>query len=511
MKYAYCFLLILLLPFVALADIKLPALIGDNMVLQQRTSIALWGWADPGEKITVLNSWNNKSVKTLAGPNGEWQLKVTTPQAGGPYVLTISGKNKIELKNVLIGEVWLCSGQSNMEFPLGKRERWRTGVINYEKEIAGANFPNIRMFTVKQTVAQSEQKDVNGKWEVCAPQTAGDFSAVAYYFGKEIAKETGYPVGLIHSSWGGTPAESWVKKSVLESDPDFKPILERYNTAVETYPQDKKAYETAYARWEKEAEAAKQSGQAAAAAPQKPIEPAANSKSPTKLFNGMIAPLIPYTLRGVIWYQGESNSSRAYQYRKLFPALINSWRNDWKQNLPFYFVQIAPHHQQHPEIREAQFLTLKSVPKTGMAVATDAADSLDIHPRNKEIPGKRLALWALAKTYNKKQPDYSGPLYKSMKVEGNKIRIEFEHAKSLVSKESVLREFTIAGEDRKFVPARAVIEGNTVLVSSPSVDKPLAVRFAWRNYSRPNLYNEADLPASPFRTDVWPAETAGNN
>jgi sialate O-acetylesterase len=499
-KLDYWLILLLSLPFIAVADVKLPALITDGMVLQQQSSVSIWGWANQGEKVTVSGSWDHQQKVVIANAKGEWLLNVKTPVAGGPFTLTIIGNNKIDVKNVGIGEVWLCSGQSNMEFPLQKITTWKTGVLNYESEIAKANYPKISMFTVTKAVAQEPQKDVEGIWEVCTPTTAGNFSAVAYYFGVELTKALNCPIGLIHSSWGGTPAESWTKKEVLEKDPALSSILTNYEKEVQNYNASSEAYKVALAKW-KENNAATPSS--AGAAPKKPAEPTQNSKSPAKLYNGMIAPLIPYTIKGVIWYQGESNSDRAYQYRKLFPALINSWRKDWNSDFPFYFVQIAMHYKQLPELREAQLLTMQSTPKTGMAVITDVGDSLDIHPRNKEVPGKRLALWALAKTYHKTALSYSGPIYESMKIDGNHIVLKFKNAEGLMAKGESLTEFEIAAADQKFIAAKATIKGNEVWVSNADLKNPKVVRFAWKNFCRPNLYNAAGLPASPFRTDNW--------
>lgn len=492
-KNSILFITIALLQLTMLAGaaVRLPALVSENMVLQQQSKAAIWGWAEAGETVEVKGSWNNQPVKTKADAKGNWKLLLTTGKAGGPYQLVIKGNNTITLNNILLGEVWLCSGQSNMEFPLGKQAGWRTGVRDYEKEVPLANEPLMRLFTVKQQVADEPQTDVTGNWNTCTPEAAAKFSAVAYYFAKKIIRETGLPVGLIHSSWGGTPAESWTKKEVLESDADLQKILQQYESSVQNYPSVLKGYESTVANKEMPA-------------PRKPVDPARDPKSPTMLYNAMIHPLIPFTLKGVIWYQGESNSGRAHQYRKLFPALISSWRKEWGADLPFYFVQIAPHYQQSPGIREAQLFTYKSVSNTGMVVTTDAGDSLDIHPRNKTIVGERLAAWALAKQYGRKETVYSGPLYKSMQVQEEKIIINFEHTGTgLVAKDGPLKEFMIAGADRQFVPAQAVIEGNTVTVTSSLVHEPVAVRFAWKRFPRPNLFNGAGFPASPFRTDDW--------
>lgn len=505
------FVLLIFANISAHATIKLPALFADNMVLQQNEKVAIWGWADPGEEIEIVADWSKKASRTTANEEGNWQLRIQTPIAGGPYTLTFKGKNVVVLNNVFVGEVWLCSGQSNMHFPVGAAEEggWATGVENFQQEIKNATFPAIRMFTVERKVADEPVEDVEGSWEVCSPQTVGEFSAVAYFFAKKVHEQTGLPIGLINSSWGGTPAEGWTKKAVLEADPEFIPILNRYEEALKVHPEAMKVYREDFEKWKQEAAAAKAKGEKPKGAPREPIGPD-HHKSPYKLYNAMIAPLVPYTIQGAIWYQGESNADRAYQYRRLFPAMIKNWRDDWQDDFPFYFVQITPHRSQGPEIREAQFLTMLSVPNTGMAVTTDAGDSLDIHPRNKQVVGERLALWALAKDYGKNDLVYSGPVYKSMQVEGNKIRIHFDHVgRGLVAKGGALREFTLSGENQKFYPANAKIEGNTAVVWSAEIDDPVAVRFAWKKIPEPNLFNEAGFPASPFRTDQWRGETFG--
>ncbi|WP_234734854.1 sialate O-acetylesterase [Tellurirhabdus bombi] len=494
----------------AKADISLPTLITDNMVLQQKTDVALWGWARPGETVKVKASWLRSSVKTEADQQGNWLVRIPTGKAGGPYKLTFSGDNSIEVNNVLLGEVWLCSGQSNMHFPVAKgKSSWETGVTNADEAIPKANYPGIRMFTVERKVAETPQKNVKGAWIECSPQTVGDFSAVAYFFARDVYEKTGFPIGLINSSWGGTPAESWTQREVLESYSSFLPILRRYEQGLTTYEKDYAAYKEQVAIYQKERA---ENPKLTRSAPREPIGVNSN-KSPYKLYNAMIHPLAPYTLKGVIWYQGESNADRAYQYRRLFPMMIDNWRTVWNQPLlPFYFVQIAPHRSQNPEIRESQLVTMQTVSNTGMAVTTDWGDSLDIHPRNKEVVGERLARWALAKQYGQKKLPYSGPIYRSMKTEGNKIRLQFDHVdKGLVAKDGTLREFTIAGADSVFVPAQATIDGKQIVVWSNQVAKPVAVRFAWRYVPDPNLFNGAGLPASPFRTDQWRLITEGKN
>lgn len=450
---------------IAQAEVRLPKIFGTHMVLQQQLPIKVWGWADPGERVEVSLAGQRRA--TTADAAGRWMVVLEALPAGGPHELVVAGSNQIKLEDVLIGEVWVGSGQSNMQWPISRS-------MNAEKEIAEANWPNIRLFTVTRKIAEKPQEDCEGSWSVCSPQSIADFSAVLYFFGRKIHQELGVPVGLIHSSWGGTVAEAWTSKEALESDEDFAPILER----------------------------------GAVFNPKTPNQPAV-------LFNAMIHPLLNFGIRGVVWYQGESNCARAEQYQKLFPTLIQDWRKRWGLgDFPFYFVQLAPFRYRNAdprncaELREAQRLTLR-LPNTGMAVTMDIGDVNDIHPTNKQEVGRRLALWALAKTYGK-DIVYSGPLYREAKTEGNKIRIFFDHVDGgLVVKGPELTHFQIAGADGEFKPAKAVIDGETVVVWSDEVPNPVAVRFGWSDDAEPNLFNAAGLPASPFRTDNFPLVTAG--
>jgi sialate O-acetylesterase len=464
------------------AAVKLPAVIGDKMVLQQQTKVPVWGTAEPGEQVSVKGSWQQLGVSTTADKNGRWKVKVKTPPAGGPYSLAVNGKNSIILKDILAGEVWLCSGQSNMEMKV-------RDAANAKAEIADADNRYIRLFQVPHVVADSPQSDCNGEWELCNSQTVAGFSAAAYFFGRELHKELKVPVGLIQSSLGGTVCEAWMSKKALQADPAFTPLLQHWQEILANKPD---------------------------------LQPGPKNKNiPSGLYNGMIAPLIPFRLSGVIWYQGEGNARRAYQYRKLFPALIKNWRSDWRQGaFPFYYVQLAnfkepepqPSEHEWAELREAQLMTL-SLPNTGMAVTIDIGDANNIHPLNKQEVGRRLSLWALAKIYNRKIA-YSGPIYKSMRIKGNSIVLSFDHVDGglMAGGDGVLRQFAIAGIDRKFVWAEAKIVGDTVAVSSTTVDKPVAVRYAWAiNPEGCNLYNRAALPASPFRTDDWPGLTEGRD
>jgi len=664
------------------ADVGLPAVIGDNMVLQQGKKIPIWGWAEPGEQIIVSVNWHSMRWGVTADKDGKWMFKMNSPAAGGPYEMTISGKNTLTIKNILAGEVWVCSGQSNMEFSVGAMEGWKSGVFDVKQEIASADYPKIRLFTVQKKVADTPQSDCVGNWQLCSPQTVGGFSAVAYFFGRELHSNLNVPVGLIHTSWGGTPAEAWTSARVLKTLPDFKGAIEEIEQARANPEPLKKKYEQQMLDWQKKIDLSGPDGRGCTdvnyddsgweqmelpqyweqagladfdglvwfrkdieipqswtgkelilelgpiddmdvtwangirvggletpgqwqtarqykvaptvikagrnviavsvldtgggggiygSAEQMKIRPAEaageaaislagrwrykkgydlksmppqprppllvnNPNAPTSLYNAMIAPLIPYGIQGAIWYQGESNASRAYQYRRLFPAMIQNWRDDWGQgNFSFLFVQLAnflainsdPSDSEWAELREAQMMTL-ALPNTGMAVIIDIGEANDIHPKNKQDVGKRLALWALAKTYGKELV-YSGPIYKSTKIERRAIvrgdvflpfirvrdyecviRLFFDHVGGgLVAKGGEpLKGFAIAGADRKFVWADARIDGQTVVVSSDKVPEPVAVRYGWADNPVCNLYNKEGLPATPFRTDDWPGVTA---
>ena len=493
------------------AEVKLPAIIGDNMVLQRGKKVSIWGWATPGEEVMVGVSWTSMKWAVTANKDGKWMFKLIPPKTIGPHEMTISGKNEINLKNIMVGEVWVCSGQSNMQWTVQNS-------ANSKEEIAAANYPNIRLFYVKRTIAHEPQTDCEGSWIECSPETIPGFSAVAYFFGRELHKELNVPIGLIHTSWGGTPSEAWTRRGVLEAEPEARPILERYDEAVANYPQIKKEYEQKVEEWKEAAEKAKAEGKRVPRRPGTPYGPE-NPHAPAGLYNAMIAPLIPYGISGAIWYQGESNAGRAYQYRKIFPAMIKNWREDWGQgDFSFLFVQLAnfmatkpePGDSAWAELREAQLMTL-DLPNTGMAVIIDIGEADNIHPKNKQDVGKRLALWALAKNY-RKNIVYSGPLFKNMNIEDNKAVLSFDHVGSglMAGGSGKLEGFAIAGSDRKFVWADAKIEGDKVIVSSDKVSVPVSVRYAWADNPVCNLYNKEELPASPFRTDSWPGVTAGN-
>jgi sialate O-acetylesterase len=498
----------------ALADVRLPAILSDHLVLQGGKPAVIWGWADPAEKVRV--DLGGSKAETSAGTDGKWRLSVALPAGQGPHQLSVEGRNRLTVSDVMVGELWVCSGQSNMEWTVAKAEK-------PEEEAAAAQFPKIRHFKVQRAISASPLDDVKGAWVVCTPETVLEFSAVGYFFGRELHRQLGgVPVGLLGSNWGGTPVESWMSRKTLEADPAFKPMLDRFETSAKGFdPQKaKESHERALAAWTSAAAKAKEEGKPA---PRKPVLAQRVSDGPNypcNLYNGMIAPLLNLQIRGAIWYQGESNVSRASLYRSLFPAMIGNWRSDFAQGeFPFYFVQLAPfgYNRANPdadrtpcaELWDAQLHTLRTVPNTGMAVTTDIGNIQDIHPKNKQDVGLRLALWALTQEYGKKGVEFSGPLYKEAKVESGKIRVRFDHGSGLKARDgNALTHFTIAGEDQKFVEAQAVVDGETLLIQSSEVPKPVAVRFAWREDAEPNLINAAGLPASPFRTDSFPAVTA---
>jgi sialate O-acetylesterase len=483
--------------FSAHADVKLPALFSENMVLQRGIYLPVWGWADEGESVTVEFRGQKDTAKTSGG---KWSVTLPAQRAGGPDTLTVSGKNKIEVKNVLVGEVWICSGQSNMEWPMRL-------TFEPEQSISGSANPMLRLFTVPKLKANEPVPDVKGSWGEASPKTTTNFSAVAYYFGRDLQKALGVPVGLIHTSWGGSPAEVWMKQEVLAGNPEYKTaLLDGHAAAMKRYEEAQAAFEA------EQAELKKQGKTSEKRPPQKP------SWKPAELYNGMIAPLIPYAIKGAIWYQGESNAGRAQQYRTLYADMIRNWRRDWNQgDFTFLAVQLAPYTKikdqpgdsDWAELREAQLLATKVLPKVGMAVITDVGEENDIHPRKKQPVGARLALAARGIAYGEKIT-FSGPLYKEMQVKGDKVALTFDHVGAgLEARDGDLKGFSIAGADRKFVWASAKIEGDKVIVSSPEVSAPVAVRYGWANYPVVNLWNKDGLPASPFRTDDFPMITNG--
>ncbi len=484
------------------AEISLPTIISDNMVLQQNTEVKLWGKANANESVSIKTSWD-KEYQTVAGEDGKWFIKIKTPKAIKNQSIVFEGQNKIEVKNVLIGEVWLCSGQSNMEFGVGYMNKHYNGVINYNEEIKNADYPDIHLFKVERNMSPEEElDDCTGHWEVCSTESIETFSAVGYFFGRKLFQELNTPVGLIESAYGGTHAESWTKRSVMVNDSIYKDLLSEFHSSRDNYEEDLKEYKVLKQEYDKEIESISLERRNKIKKPSKP-KGINHKKALSTLWNAMINPIVNYSIKGVIWYQGESNSIRYQDYQHVFTKMINSWRTEFeKPNLPFYFVQIAPHYKQPPEIREAQLNTWKSVDHTGMVVITDAGDSTNIHPRNKLVPGERLAAWALANDYGKKVP-YSGPLYQSMKVKENSVVLSFAYTQGGLScPDDKLRGFTVASEDGTFYPALASIKGNKVVLTSNQVNHIKYVRYGWDKYCNMNLYNGSGFPASPFRTDI---------
>ncbi len=445
------------------AEVKQNSLFDDNAVLQRDCIVPVWGTARDGEKITV--EFAGQKISTVA-KDGKWMVRLKPLQAGGPLVMTIVGDNTITLTNILVGDVWVAGGQSNMERPLGAKAIPDAPAIdNAQAEIAAANYPEIRVFTVPLIMAFNPVADANGQWEVCSPETVPHFSAVGYFFARDLQQTIKVPVGLLCSYWGGSLAAGWTSANSLRKIPG-------YAGALSEMPQDSGG------------------------------TPKFNA--PTVFYNAMIAPLQLFPIKGVIWYQGEAdNFSSPKQYRTLFPLLIADWRQHWHEGkFPFLFVQIAPNQNLTPEIREAQFLTLQKSPNTAMAVITDAGDAINGHPSHKQVVGERLALAARALAYGEKI-EYSGPLFDSIRVENKEAILFFTHIGSgLVAKGGDLKGFTVAGEDKTFVPAHAEIQGDEVIVTSDEVTKPVAVRYGWDNVPDVNLYNKEGLPASPFRTDL---------
>lgn len=640
-------------------DLRLAGIFGEHMVLQQQTEAPLWGWAEPGALVSVTSSWSDETLSGTADAAGRWSVVLATPTAGGPHSLVIEGSERIELSDVLIGEVWVCSGQSNMEQSVADVRPGYIGVRDSEAELAAADHSRIRLFNVVNAIAPTPREDCEGEWLPCNAASVSSFSAAAYFFGRELLGELDLPIGLIGANWGGTVAESWTSRATVEGFEAFAPALalverlalnggggddgivtlrtawwdelERKDTGSGTAGWRTAAFRpegwhtmelpTAWEaaglegvdgvvwfrravdlpeewagqalvlelgpiddmdttwfngqrvggtetggqwqtprRYEVPAGLARagrndvcvrvydwgggggiwgkpEQMQIAAPAldgaipvslsgawsfregvPQRalaswPSAPELHANLPTALFNGMISPLVPLAMRGAIWYQGESNLSRAWQYRTLFPAMIRDWRAHWgRGEFPFYFVQIAPFaygsdRGAAAELREAQFMTL-STPHTGMVVTMDVGNPSDIHPRNKQDVGRRLALWALARTYGREELVCSGPLFRSMSLRGARVHLNFDHiGGGLQARGGDLTHFTVAGADRVFHPARAVIEGDAVVVTSPLVGRPLAVRYGWGAADEPNLFNAEGLPASSFRTDAWPGVT----
>lgn len=488
----------------ASAEVKPATLFSDHAVLQSGMVVPVWGIAAAGESVTV--KVDGVTASSVAGADGRWMVRLKELKPGGPFEMSVMGKqNTVVVKDILVGEVWLGSGQSNMAFTVSKKNNPWAGMQDESGEIAAANYPRIRMFTGKATKSYEPQREIEGEWKVCSPETVGDFSAVGYLFARDLQRELKVPVGIVLEAYGASTAESWVPREAMAPDARLRPLLEKFDTR-ENYFQAHRGDPGGAA--DTGAPPAPQTLNARPGKPGMMKDPVQDQHQPTVLFNGMIQPVLPYAIRGVLWYQGESIVGGA-DGLKLYPhvmeTLVREWRARWGEGaLPFYFVQLAAlrNVSNNPAVREAQAQLLKEH-NTAMAVTIDIGDSDNVHPKNKEPLGERLTTIALAQVYRRKG-EFSGPVYEGMKVEGDAIRVTFSHAAGLAGKGGALRWFQVAGADAKFVDADAQVAGNSVMVRSTSVPVPVAVRYAWNDYpDGANLYNGAGLPAAPFRTDTW--------
>ncbi|MCL1821327.1 MAG: sialate O-acetylesterase [Prolixibacteraceae bacterium] len=462
--FSFFLSLFVLCSFPVFSEVKLPVILGDNMVLQQQTQAAIWGKASPHKSVRVTTSWDKKSYTTHSDVNGNWKLKVQTPVAGGPYEISLSDGKELIIKNVLIGEVWVCSGQSNMEMPVKGFNS--EPVIGSNEAIATSSGKNIRFITITRETSLEPRDDFKGVWLECEPQNVAEFSATGYFFGEMLYRALNVPIGLICSSWGGTRIEPWISENGL-SDFDWVQL------------------------------------------PDKNAQSGVNAQTPTVLFNAMINPMLGYGIRGAIWYQGESNREEPDRYEKLMPRLVENWRKEWNiGDFSFYYAQIAPYDYRgglnSAYLREAQQKSSETIANGGMACLMDVGERYSIHPANKKAVGDRLAYLALAKTYGKKGFAHSGPVFKEMKVEGSVVKLYFDNVPNgLTSYGKELELFKVSGENKNFHQAKAVIWGKEVWLSSPYVSNPVAVRYAFDDFVVGDLFNTEGLPASSFRTDSW--------
>lgn len=510
----------------ARADVRLPALFSDGLVFQQGKPLSVWGWAAPDEDVSVRFAGQTRA--TRADLDGKWRVILDPlPANASPQEMKVNGKNNISLKNLLIGEVWICSGQSNMQWTVSQ-------AANPQQEIEAANFPQIRMFNVERATAMSPADDIKGAWKEANPGNVGQFSAVGYFFGRHLHQVLKVPVGLINTSWGGTRIEAWTSRESLEERPcaaqmlsDWDGIRQSWDAAAEN-----SKYEVAKAQWQAQVQKTKKDNAGLPAdkqskappAPRPPDDPNKTPHHPAVLFNAMIAPLIPYSIQGAVWYQGESNQKRAFQYQELLPNMINDWRTRWNSEFSFYIVQLAAFGNGLPstkepglqdtwaELQEAQHLTAVTLPRCGLVVTNDIGEERDIHPKNKQEVGRRLALWALAHDYGRTNTVFSGPMFRNAVVEDGRVRVQFDHVGGgLKTRDGgVPRHFQIAGQDQKWAWAEAKIEGSEIVVSSSAVPNPVGVRYAWAAWPEgANLINAEGLPAGCFRTDEFIPSTLG--
>lgn len=499
-----------LVPRSVSAELTMSSVFGDSMVLQRDQPIHVWGWTKPGQKVSV--SVAGQIALGEANASGRFDVTLKALDAGGPHKMVIEADQTKTYSDVLVGEVWICSGQSNMAWPVSSAN-------DPDLETMTAKFPNIRLLSVPQVGTQEVQNDFDGQWKACTPETVRDFSAVGYFFGRRLHQSLDVPVGLIDNAWGGSAAEAWVRRDLLEKEDRYAELLKKWDDLAANYD-----HEAALAKWRQSV--AKWQETKKGNRPREPRNQLTGQHRPANLYNGVLRPVLGYTIRGTIWYQGESNASRAYQYRHLFPLLIQSWRDEWGQgDFPFYWVQLAdymnevdsPTDSRWAELREAQTMTMSRLANTGEAVIVDLGESSDIHPRNKQDVANRLARWALAKDYGLDVP-YRSPTYASMEVEGEAAMLSFDHRGRGLDTFDVRepRGFTIAGEDRKFVTATAQLvdtDGDKVMdkvkVWNETIKQPVAVRYAWADNPVCNVQSIEGLPMTPFRTDDWPGVTLG--
>ncbi|PAZ04690.1 MAG: hypothetical protein CAK86_04970 [Opitutia bacterium AMD-G1] len=486
------------------ASFRLAAPISDHMVLQREKPVAVWGWADAGESVTVAFAGQSKTA--TADADGKWMLKLDALKASAePRTLVVTGKegHKLEVKDVLVGEVWLGSGQSNMAMTVQSSN-------HFDAEKAAANYPLIRHYQESSTHSASPAAEGKGAWSACTPDTVGRFSAVLYFFGREIHREVGVPVGLVNTSVGGTPIESWVSAEAQSSDPETKANFDAKTKDYLAFDESKSGelHAKQMATWKAAVAKAKQEGKEfVTPAPRNPLAMRRLKGGPAGLYNGKVVNLAPYTLRGMLWYQGEGNAGNAALYDEQLSQLVTSWRALWQDEVPFAWVQLPNYRnsdsENWPRIRESMMKVL-ALPKTGMAITLDIGDPKDIHPKNKQDVGLRLSYWALATVYDRKVPAISGPLPAGHQVEGGAIRISFRHSEGLKTRDGAApRGLIIAGADRVWKAASGRIDGTALVVSSPEVPSPVAARYAWSENPDCNLVNGAGLPATSFRTDDW--------
>ncbi len=499
-------------------DIALPSILSDHMVLQQGQKLPIWGWGDPGEHVSV--SFGSQEAKTVTGPDGTWKVMLDPLGASDqPQTMSVMGKTKVDVHDVLVGEVWLCSGQSNMEWPLREAR-------NADLALAAADDPMIRHTTVRNMGLQKPNHDYYGGWQLCTPESIGDFSAVGYFFGRNLRRTLHVPIGLIDNAWGGSACEAWVRRDLLAADPEYDLLLKSWtqSEANALWAASYAAYEQQYDKWMQAQMAAKKTQQTVPELPRGDFENRLLTNGrPGNLYNGRLAPVMPFGIRGAIWYQGETNASRAYQYRKLFPLMIQNWRDDWGQgDFPFYWVQLAdfqdensePSESEWAELREAQTRTLITArPHAGQAVIIDLGEANDIHPRNKEEVANRLSRWALANEYDQDLV-FRSPEFQDVTFAGGKAIVKCAHAGSGLRTvdESEVKGFSIAGNDQRWMWATVrIIDPTTIEVSSADVPQPAAVRYAWSDNPICNVYSKEGLPLTPFRTDDWPGLTSDNH